>query len=50
MLNYDSSAEKDGRVVKLADTLVLGTSAERRRGSSPLLPTTQHTYAGIAQW
>jgi hypothetical protein len=29
-----------GDVVKLVYTLVLGTSAERREGSSPFIPTT----------
>ncbi len=28
-----------GRVVELVDTLVLGTSAARREGSSPFSPT-----------
>src|SRR3989344_8570085 len=35
---YNRSA---GDVVKLVYTLVLGTSAERREGSSPFIPTTR---------
>ena len=34
----------------MADTLVLGTSAVRRRGSTPLLPIVVLMFAGVAQW
>lgn len=40
-----SSIENHGDVVKLVYTLVLGTSAARRGGSIPLIPTTS-AFAG----
>ena len=37
---------RNGRVVKLVYTLVLGTSAARRGGSSPLSPTETKNRVG----